>query len=97
MSIPVHTVQVLDSQSGSDFFDRMILGQKIAVAVPNGSSTQTVAVTFVDALPQVYSVFASFNTTGLTYFITSKSSTGFTLNVTGTTSSTTADILVVAA
>ena len=32
MSIPVHTVQVLDPQTGNDFFDRVILAQKVNLA-----------------------------------------------------------------
>src|SRR5207344_541552 len=56
MSIPVHTVQVLDPQTGNDFFDRVILAQKVNVAYGTGTNP-TVAVTFTEGLPQSYGVF----------------------------------------
>ena len=96
MSIPVHTVQVLDPQPGNDFYDRVIVAQKVGVAVTNGTNP-TLAVTFSEGLPQVNGVWVSVNTASLTYFITAKTASGFTINFTGTASSTTADILVVAA
>jgi hypothetical protein len=58
MSIPVHTVQVLDPQTGNDFFDRVILAQKVNLAYAAGTNP-TVAVTFAEGLPQSYGVFAT--------------------------------------
>ena len=96
MSIPVHTVQVLDPQSGNDFYDRVILAQKVNVAYGTGTNP-TVAVTFAEGLPQSYGVFA--NASGnFPVAVSNKTSSGFTLTIVGTVGAAgTVDVLVVAA
>lgn len=83
MSIMNHTIQVLDPQGNPDFLDRIILGQKIAVAngVGGGAGASVaVAVTFLEGLPQNYQVLCTMSQDA-TYWITAKTSTGFTVNL----------------
>jgi hypothetical protein len=40
MSSIVHTVQIMDPQSGSDFLDRMIVGQRLSVATAAGGGAR---------------------------------------------------------
>ena len=91
MSIPVHTVQVLDPQTGNDFFDRVILAQKVNVAYGTGTNPTT------EGLPQSYGVFA--NASGnFPVAVSNKTSSGFTLTIVGTVGAAgTVDVLVVAA
>lgn len=97
MAIAKHVINVLDPAEGVDFFDRVILAHKVGLAITNGTNP-TLAVTFTDGLPQNYSVFVACNQS-LVPFITAKTSTGFTVNLTGTASggTCTIDVLVVAA
>jgi hypothetical protein len=96
--IDKHSVMVLDPAAGTDFYDRVIVGQKVSLAGPTGAGTQTLAVTFTDGLPQFYSVFVEANIQMQTW-VTAKTSTGFTVNCNngGTIPANTLDILVVAA
>jgi len=98
MAIDKHTVAVLDPSATVDFFDRTILGQKIAVAY-TATANATYAITFTDGLPQNYSVFVSLSSvsSGGPPFVTAKTSTGFTVTIPGTPTAGVMDILVVAA
>jgi hypothetical protein len=98
MSIPVHTIQVLDPQTGNDFFDRVILGQKTGIAY-TASAGASYNVSFSEGLPQAYSVFVSLNSasSGGPPYVTNKTSTGFTITIPGTPTAGLMDVLVVAA
>jgi len=83
MASAVHTVQILDPQSGTDFYDRVIVAQRIAV--PYTATTGTAyPITFAEGLPSAYSVFITPSTDILKPAgVTLKTSTGFTVTLPG--------------
>jgi hypothetical protein len=92
-----HDIDLVDGSTAA-FTDRLIVAVKNGLAIPNGSATQSLAVTFLEGLPATYAVFVTVNgavATAFTTYITAKTSAGFTVNCVGTTSSTTVDVLVI--
>jgi len=98
MGITNSRIQVLDPQSQTDFLDRVIVGQKLAVAIT--ATTGTVyPVTFADGLPLAYQVIIT-PSVALPQppFVSGKTSLGFNVTLPGTVAGAgTMDILVIAA
>lgn len=98
MSIINNRIQVLDPQSQSDFLDRVIVGQKLAVAIT--ATTGTVyPITFTDGLPSSYQVIIT-PSVALPQppFVSAKTAQGFNVTLPGTVAGAGfMDILVLAA
>lgn len=81
MGIAYHTTYSPDG-AGMNLFDRVVLGTVTAV-YPSGVSAgaaSTLAVTWTEPVPTAYTALMS-PIENSSYFITSKTTTGFTLNV----------------
>lgn len=83
MSVVNHITQVLDPGSGTDFLDRIIVGQKLGVAIT--ATTGTVyPVTFTDGLPANYHVIVTPSVDIIKpAFVSGKTSTGFNVTLPG--------------
>lgn len=105
MGVPFHSIEAVDGFNEFAFVDRAMVGLNLAVAYPTGGTagtiaTQAVALPTSADLPANYAVFVELGA-DLTWFITSKTSAGFTLNVAprlaaNTVAAGTANILIVA-
>jgi hypothetical protein len=91
MAVVNHLIEVRDPQAGSDFLDRVIVGQKLGVAnAAGGGAGANVAtvVTFTEPLPTNYTVVVQPGQSA-TWWISNKISFGFTVNLTPNPSSAT--------
>jgi hypothetical protein len=98
MGIINHINYILDPQSGTDFLDRIIVGQKIAV--PITATTGTVyPISFIDPLPANYMVVVTPSVDIIKpAFVSGKTSTGFNVTLPGAVPGAgTMDILVYSA
>lgn len=81
MSIPIHTISVPDAANGYARSDRIFMGLITVSYGAGGSAGAAVtAAVMVGDLPATYSVFMGASADA-TAFVTSQTSTGFTLNV----------------
>lgn len=110
MGIPIHSLEAIDGFNEFAFTDRVLIGLNMTVAYGSGAAgaTVTAAVTLPASadIPSNYAVFIEPGVPGAGggnfYWVTSKSSTGFTLNVlaqtasTGTVAAGSVNILIVA-
>lgn len=104
MGIPFHSIDAVDGFNEFAFVDRAEVGINLAVSYPSGAAgvtvTQTVAIPASANMPTNYFVSVELGFDG-TWFITSKSATGFTLNVSprlaaNSVAAGTANIMIVA-
>lgn len=98
MSIVKHRISVLDPEVGTDFLDKTILGQKLAVAIT--ATTGTVyPITFPEGLPANYQVIITPSVNIVSpAFVSGKTSTGFNVTLPGAVAGAgTMDVLVLAA
>lgn len=82
MGLPIHTIEFAAGSDAPNKGDRVIFAKKLGVSNAAGSgagATVTVAVTGL-TLPAEYSVHVSPNQDA-TWFVTNKSTTGFTVNL----------------
>lgn len=82
MSLELHTVEVIaDSQTAQA--DRLLVGQKVAIANVAGASAGaavTVAVAFKDALPASYGVYVNPGQDA-TWYVSGKTAQGFNVTL----------------
>lgn len=98
MGIPIHSLEAIDGFNEFAFVDRMLVGLNLTVTYSSGAAgaVVTTAVTLPASadLPSNYAVFiepgvpGTGASAGNFYWITNKSSAGFTLNVQAQTAST---------